>query len=92
MELCTLQSYWWLLVSVLGAFLVFLLFVQGGQSILCSSPSPESKKSNHKFIRQKMGAYLYNSCRFWWRIFCFFPSFLLNQFWRRLLAMDANSS
>lgn len=44
MELCTLQSYWWLLVSVLGAFLVFLLFVQGGQSILCSSPSPESKK------------------------------------------------
>ncbi len=27
------QNYWWLLVSVLGALLVFLLFVQGGQSL-----------------------------------------------------------
>jgi len=29
-----LQAYWWLLISVLGAALVFLLFVQGGQSML----------------------------------------------------------
>ena len=29
-----LQSYWWLLVAVLGAALVFLLFVQGGQSMI----------------------------------------------------------
>lgn len=29
-----LQQYWWLLISVLGALLVFLLFVQGGQSLL----------------------------------------------------------
>ena len=29
-----LQHYWWFLVSVLGALLVFLLFVQGGQSLL----------------------------------------------------------
>jgi cytochrome d ubiquinol oxidase subunit II len=29
-----LQHYWWFLVSLLGAFLVFLLFVQGGQSLL----------------------------------------------------------
>lgn len=29
-----LQSYWWLLVAVLGAVLVFLLFVQGGQSMI----------------------------------------------------------
>ena len=25
-----LQNYWWLLIAVLGAALVFLLFVQGG--------------------------------------------------------------
>ena len=31
-----LQEYWWLLVSVLGALLVFLLFVQGGQSLFFS--------------------------------------------------------
>lgn len=30
----TLQLYWWLLIAVLGAALVFLLFVQGGQSML----------------------------------------------------------
>lgn len=29
-----LQHYWWLLVALLGALLVFLLFVQGGQSLL----------------------------------------------------------
>lgn len=31
-----LQAYWWLLISVLGGLLVFLLFVQGGQSMLYS--------------------------------------------------------
>ncbi len=29
-----LQHYWWFIVSLLGAILVFLLFVQGGQSLL----------------------------------------------------------
>ncbi len=31
MSLEYLQNYWWLLVSVLGGILVFLLFVQGGK-------------------------------------------------------------
>ncbi|MBD5193387.1 MAG: cytochrome d ubiquinol oxidase subunit II [Bacteroides sp.] len=34
MELFYLQAYWWILISVLGAALVFLLFVQGGQTLL----------------------------------------------------------
>jgi cytochrome d ubiquinol oxidase subunit II len=29
-----LQHYWWILVSLLGAILVFLLFVQGGQTLI----------------------------------------------------------
>lgn len=29
-----LQNYWWFIVSLLGALLVFLLFVQGGNSLL----------------------------------------------------------
>ena len=29
-----LQQYWWIIVSLLGAILVFLLFVQGGNSLL----------------------------------------------------------
>lgn len=31
-----LQYYWWFIISLLGALLVFLLFVQGGQSLLFS--------------------------------------------------------
>src|SRR3712207_4888407 len=31
-----LQHYWWLLVSVLGALLVFLMFVQGANSLIFS--------------------------------------------------------
>lgn len=34
MDLNLLQHYWWLLLCVLGGLLVFLLFVQGGQSLL----------------------------------------------------------
>lgn len=29
-----LQQYWWIIVSILGAVLVFLMFVQGGQSLI----------------------------------------------------------
>ncbi|MCM1151092.1 MAG: cytochrome d ubiquinol oxidase subunit II [Alistipes sp.] len=29
-----LQNYWWFLIALLGALLVFLLFVQGGQALL----------------------------------------------------------
>ena len=34
MTLTMLQDYWWMLISVLGAILVFMLFVQGGQTFL----------------------------------------------------------
>lgn len=34
MTLTLLQDYWWLIISVLGAVLVFMLFVQGGQTFL----------------------------------------------------------
>lgn len=32
--LTILQHYWWFIISLLGALLVFLLFVQGGQGLL----------------------------------------------------------
>lgn len=34
MDYSFFQHYWWLLVSLLGALLVFLLFVQGGQTFI----------------------------------------------------------
>lgn len=38
-----LQNYWWLLISILGALLVFLMFVQGGQSLLVCLPDDAEK-------------------------------------------------
>ena len=38
-----LQAYWWVLISVLGALLVFLLFVQGGQSMLLQRLSADDR-------------------------------------------------
>lgn len=43
-ELEMLQAYWWLIIAVLGAALVFLLFVQGGQSMLCNKMSEENRQ------------------------------------------------
>ncbi len=39
-----LQQYWWFIISLLGGLLVFLLFVQGGQSLLFSLPKDEKDK------------------------------------------------
>lgn len=39
-----LQQYWWLIVSLLGALLVFLLFVQGGNSQLFSIGKTEEQR------------------------------------------------
>ena len=38
-----LRNYWWLLISILGALLVFLMFVQGGQSLLVCLPDDAEK-------------------------------------------------
>ena len=38
-----LQNYWWLIMSVLGALLVFLLMVQGGQSMLIHYTKPDKR-------------------------------------------------
>ena len=40
-----LQHYWWLLVSVLGGLLVFLMFVQGANSLIFSlGHTPEERR------------------------------------------------
>ena len=40
-----LQHYWWFIVSLLGALLVFLLFVQGGNSLLFRLGRTEEERS-----------------------------------------------
>lgn len=34
LSLLALQQYWWMIISLLGSLLVFLLFVQGGQTLI----------------------------------------------------------
>ncbi len=40
-----LQHYWWFIVSLLGALLVFLLFVQGGQTLIYTLGKNESERT-----------------------------------------------
>ncbi len=45
MDYSLLQQYWWFLISLLGAILVFLLFVQGGQTLLYTIAKDEVEKT-----------------------------------------------
>ena len=40
-----LQQYWWIIISVLGAFFVLLTFVQGGQTLIYSIGKTEGEKT-----------------------------------------------
>lgn len=44
-SLITLQQYWWLIVSLLGALFVFLTFVQGGGTLLFTIAKSETEKA-----------------------------------------------
>ena len=44
MDYIFLQNYWWFVVSLLGGLLVFLLFVQGGNSLLLNLPKDETQR------------------------------------------------
>ena len=71
-----LQQYWWLVVSLLGAILVFLLFVQGGNSLLfCLGKTEEHRKM------------MVNSTGRKWE-FTFTTLVLQYQFRRCILALD----
>lgn len=40
-----LQGYWWIIVSLLASLLVFLMFVQGGQSLIFTLPGNDMQKT-----------------------------------------------
>ena len=39
-----MQHYWWFLVSLLGALLVFLMFVQGANSLIFSLGADDTER------------------------------------------------
>ncbi len=41
----TLQQYWWILISILGGLLVFLMFVQGGQTLIKTIGKTETERT-----------------------------------------------
>ncbi|MDR9500955.1 MAG: cytochrome d ubiquinol oxidase subunit II [Desulfurivibrionaceae bacterium] len=45
LDYALLQQIWWLIVSVVGSLFVFLLFVQGGQSMLFTLPHNDEEKA-----------------------------------------------
>src|SRR5680860_682052 len=45
LSLLSLQQYWWVIISILAALFVFLMFVQGGQTLLYSIGNTESEKT-----------------------------------------------
>jgi cytochrome d ubiquinol oxidase subunit II len=44
-SLLFLQHYWWIIISLLAGLLVFLMFVQGGQSMIFSLPGNGMQKT-----------------------------------------------
>jgi len=44
MSIDTLQSYWWIIISILGSLLVFLMFVQGGQTLIYTIGKSEPER------------------------------------------------
>ena len=40
----TLQSYWWIILSVIGGLLVFMMFVQGGQTLIFTLGKTETER------------------------------------------------
>jgi cytochrome bd ubiquinol oxidase subunit II len=45
LSLLALQQYWWIIISILGGSLVFLLFVQGGQTLIYTIAKNENERT-----------------------------------------------
>lgn len=45
LELITLQQYWWIIISLLGGLFVFIMFVQGGQTLIDKLSENETEKT-----------------------------------------------
>jgi cytochrome bd ubiquinol oxidase subunit II len=45
LDLLTLQHYWWIIISLLAGLLVFLLFVQGGQTLIYTLGKTDTEQS-----------------------------------------------
>lgn len=79
-ELQTLQAYWWLLIAVLGAALVFLLFVQGGQSLLGAAHNDTERQLMVNTLGRKWELTFTTLVTFGGAFFASFPLFYSTSF------------
>lgn len=76
-----LQHYWWLVVSLLGAFLVFLLFVQGGQSLLFTLGKTDTQQKMLLNSTGRKWEFTFTTLvTFWGAFFASFPLFYSTSF------------
>ena len=45
LDFLTLQQFWWFIIALLGGLFVFMMFVQGGQTLLSKLSTTESEKT-----------------------------------------------
>lgn len=74
-----LQNYWWLIMSVLGALLVFMLFVQGGQSMLITT-DPDKRSMLVNSLGRKWELTFTTLVTFGGAFFASFPLFYSTSF------------
>ena len=92
-----LQQYWWFVVSLLGALLVFLLFVQGGNSLIfCLGKTEEHRKMMINSTGRKWEFTFTTLVTFGGAFFASFPLFYSTSFggayWLWMIILSAMSS
>ena len=81
LDYATLQQLWWLICSVVGSLLVFLFFVQGGQSMLFTLPhNAEEKKLIVNSLGRKWEMTFTTLVLFGGALFAAFPKFYATSF------------
>ena len=76
-----LQSYWWFLISLLGALLVFLMFVQGANTLIfCLGKTPEERRLIINFTGRKWEFTFTTLVTFGGAFFASFPLFYSTSF------------
>jgi len=81
LQYTTLQQYWWVLVAILWAALIFMMFVQGGQviyNILGKTPKEKDLVLNAIWKHYKLTFSVF--VVFGWAVFASFPAFYATSF------------
>jgi len=75
-----LQIYWWFVISLLGGLLVFLLFVQGGQTFLWPGRQTELKQLTVNVLGRKWELTFTTLVTFGGAFFASFPLYYSTSF------------